>query len=680
MDNRFGIKDFVLFTVLGGVIVLIVLAMLQFDRQWKEVQNIKAKLEQQAVDLQNIQRSLDRGVPMQNRTPTTGTPTTGPSTTSQDAALPAAQQRIAAARAMPSFAEGDWLIYGLSSKIASLTPFLGGDANSAEVIGNVQESLIGRDPETQQWQGLLADSWTIDDNSAAWNAYADKRRPLPLTEDEIRADPDFPKDAPADEQKALVARRIARGRTDEDIGREKDCPAAATITFTMRAGPTFSDGAPVTAQDVAFTYAFMMNPDIDAPRERSGLTAVREVKALDDTHVAWVFRSPVFNALDIAGTNQVMPKHFYEKFKPSDYNQSTGLLMGSGPYQLDDPTTWKPGNLIALSRNPRYWGVAPGFNKIVFNEYTNSVAIETSFRNRDIDVMGCPPERYLKLVKDADILARTQHYEYQAVSGGYRYIAWNEMRNGKPTKFADKRVRQALTMLVDSNRMIGDVMLNLAVPATGPFNPSSKQNDPALKPYPYDPAKALQLLADAGWKDRGTGVLTNDAGEQFEFKLTYPSGSPNYQKMALLLKDLFARAKIRMTTDEQEFSVFGERLKHRDFDAISLGWTAGIENDIFQMFHSSQIAGGGDDFMSYRNPELDATIEQARRTLDETLRMKLWQKAHDILYEDQPYTFLFYPKSLEFLDKRIANVQKLKAGLNGDSEWFVAKDQQRWTK
>ena len=78
--------------------------------------------------------------------------------------------------------------------------------------------------------------------------------------------------------------------------------------------------------------------------------------------------------------------------------------------------------------------------------------------------------------------------------------------------------------------------------------------------------------------------------------------------------------------------------------------------------------------------QLDATIEQARRTLDENARMALWRKAHDIIYDDQPYTFLFFPKNLVFLDKRIANVQKLPLGLNSDSEWFVPKDQQRWTK
>ena len=672
MERTFGIKDFFLLAVLSLLIVLVILAMVQFDRQWDEVQSVKHKLDQQAIDLQSIQRTLTNGVAVQNRGATT-------TTAGSDSAVPG-QQRIAAARAMPDYAEGDWLVYGFQSKIASLTPFLGGDAYSADVLNNVQETLITRDPVTLKWQGVLAESWTIDDTSAAWNAYAEKRRPVPLTDAEVRAGEDFPKDAPADTQKSFVDARIKQGRTDDDIGKEKDCPVAATITFTMRPNATFSDGHPVTAEDVAFTFAFIQNSDVNAPRERSGTTSIRSVTAVPGNKVAFAFRTPFFQALDVAGGTAVLPKHFYEKFKPADFNQSTGYLLGSGPYQLDNPTSWKPGTPIELVRNPRYWGIQPAFTKMVYREFTNSVAIETSFRNRDIDYLPCPPERFLKLQKDAAIVARTQQFDYQNTIGGYRYIAWNQQREGKPTKFADKRVRQAMTLLIDQKRIISDVMLNLAVPATGPFNPSSKQYDASLQPWPYDPDRASKLLDEAGWKDRGSGVLTDDGGQPFEFTLTYPSGTPNYEKQALLLKDLLAKAKIRLKTDPQEFSVFGERLKHRDFDAISLGWTAGIETDVFQMFHSSQMADGGDDFMSYKNPELDRTVEQARRTLDEGERMKFWNKVHRILYDDQPYTFLFFPKSLLFTDKRIANIQKVPLGLNPDAEWFVAKGDQKYTR
>src|SRR5690606_34526623 len=99
-----------------------------------------------------------------------------------------------------------------------------------------------------------------------------------------------------------------------------------------------------------------------------------------------------------------------------------------------------------------------------------------------------------------------------------------------------------------------------------------------------------------------------------------------------------------------EWSVFTERLNNKDFQAITLAWSAGIETDIYQMFHSSQMIEGGDNFMSYKNPELDRVIEQARTTIDEDERLPLWKQAHRILHEDQPYTFLFFPNSLRFVN------------------------------
>ena len=114
---------------------------------------------------------------------------------------------------------------------------------------------------------------------------------------------------------------------------------------------------------------------------------------------------------------------------------------------------------------------------------------------------------------------------------------------------------------------------------------------------------------------------------------------------------------------------------------VLLGWGGGsIEKDIRQMYHSSQIADGADNFMSYSNPELDKLIDEARVTMDEKTRMKLWQKCHAILYEDQPYTYMFNSQSLRFIDKRIANIQKVTQGLNDRIEWFVPTDLQRWTK
>ena len=101
------------------------------------------------------------------------------------------------------------------------------------------------------------------------------------------------------------------------------------------------------------------------------------------------------------------------------------------------------------------------------------------------------------------------------------------------------------------------------------------------------------------------------------------------------------------------------------------------------MFHSSQNKPGGDNFISYKNPQLDKLIDQARATVDEATRMPLWQQAEHIMYDDQPYTFLMRRKSLSFIDKRIHNLQMTKLGLNWGSlpmETYVPANAQKYTQ
>src|SRR5690606_22700040 len=125
-------------------------------------------------------------------------------------------------------------------------------------------------------------------------------------------------------------------------------------------------------------------------------------------------------------------------------------------------------------------------------EITNDVARLTEFRNGDIDTFGAFPEQYQAMVNDKSLVERTQHYEYSSIVGGYRYIAWNQQRQGKPTVFADKRVRQAMTLLTDRQRMIQEVMLGYAELSTGPFKPLSGQVSPKVEPWPYDVERARQ--------------------------------------------------------------------------------------------------------------------------------------------------------------------------------------------
>lgn len=624
MERRFTFKDFALFTVLVSIIVLILLAMYMVDRQWLKLDRMEVTLSEQAGDIRDL-RSLVHDLKRQTESGqfASAAPPSGQAAPTGE--VPPSFQRAAAARAQSDFAEGDWMVDSFAVGLETITPFVSSDAYASNVQNYVLESLLSRDPDTLEWQGFLAESWT----------------------------------------------------TSED---------GLTFTFKLRPGAAFSDGQPLTAHDVAFSFAFIMNQAIAAPRERAYYDKIASVTATSDREVVFVFKEPYYDSLSLAGGLSVIPRHFYEPFlqDPEKFNTSKGLLMGSGPYRLRDPRNWTPdAGFVELERNPRYWGpVLPPYRKIMWRIIENDSARLTTFRNGDIDTYGARPVEYQRLLKDEDLRKKSVNYEYMSPVAGYSYIGWNQVRGGKPTRFADKRVRQAMTYLTDRDRIIKDIFLGYAEPAISPFNPRSKQHDTSLEPQPYDLDKAKALLKDAGYEDRdGDGVLDDKDGKPFSFELIFFQDNEDSKRMVLFLKDLYAHAGVRLEPKPSEWAVMLEKIKKQDFEAITLGWTSGIESDIFQVFHSSQNVAGGDNYVNYSNLELDKLIEEARKTVDESKRMPLWQACERIIYEDQPYTFLMRRKSLSFIDNRYKNIAITKLGLNFGSvpiETYVPKAAQRY--
>ena len=591
----------------GLVSVLLVLLMIQIDRQWQRLSDITRIMQEQAEDIRRT-RGLVRDL---EQTVRGGQLRIGERTADARPAAPAAPDAFDRARratAQPDHATGDWLMLAFATGLRTITPLVSSDAYASEVQSYVIESLLNRDPDTLEWRGLLAEDWSVSGDGK-------------------------------------------------------------TITFRLRRDVSFSDGAPLTARDVAFTFEFIMNEVIAAPRERAYLSRIERVTALDDHTVEFFFAEPYFNSLQLAGALGILPAHFYGRYleNPRVFNESRGLLLGSGPYRLSDPENWTPDQgRVELERNPRYWGpVDPPFDRIVWRVIENDSARLTTFRNQDIDVYGARPREYQRLVDDAALRERTHHFEYMGPTAGYSYIAWNQERAGQPTRFADPRVRRALSYMTDVERVIDEVLLGYAERAVSPFSPRSPQHDPAHAPIPFDLERARALLAEAGYEDRnGDGILQGPDGRNFEFELTFFQDNEDTRRMVLFLRDLYARAGIVMRPRPTEWSVMLENLNQKDFDAITLGWTSGIEIDIFQMFHSTQTVEGGDNFMSHRNPKLDRLIDAARAEVDEAARMPLWRQAERVLVEDQPYTFLFRRNSLVFVDHRISNLENTALGLN----------------
>ncbi|WP_287604179.1 peptide-binding protein [Thiothrix sp.] len=599
MQKRLTAKDWILYALIAVLITLLLLVMYQIDRQWLRLTEMQTALQVQAKDMRDLRSAVSSGTLARSENAATATNTP---------AVAAAFNRAHAMTQQAGYAQGDWSVNAFGNNLKTLTPLVSTDAYASDVQSYVQESLITRNPDTLEWEGLIAKGW------------------------QVSAD-------------------------------------GLTITFQMRDDVTFSDGKPLTADDVAFTFDFIMTEAIQAPRERAYLEKIASVKANGKYEVVFTYKEPYFEALLLAGGMTIFPKHFYEPYlkTPQAFNESKGLLLGSGPYQMPDPKGWTPdkGN-VELVRNERYWGdVQPSYNRILWKIIQNDSARLTTYRNGEIDAYGARPNEYADLKQDPQMMGKSQNFEYMPPVAGYSYIGWNQERGGKPTRFADKRVRQAMSHLTDVQRVIKDVFLDYAEPAVSPFSTTSKQHDPALQPYAFNLEKAQALLKEVGYEDRNKdGVLEDAAGQPFEFKLTYFDANEDTKRMVLLLKDLYAKAGVKMIPFPQEWPVMLESLNKKDFDAITLGWTSGIETDIYQMFHSSQAKTDGDNTISYKNPALDSLIDKARATVDEATRMPLWQQAEHIMYDDQPYTFLMRRKTLAFIDKRIHNLQMTKLGLN----------------
>ena len=501
MEKRFTLKDFFLFTAVAAVLVALLVAMYMIDRQWLMMSRMRATMQEQAEDLRALRtdlKALDQRIEngalaaARAAAPPAGS-AAAPSAASSDippdtpGTAPVFARALAAAR-LPGYASGDWLVRAFGVGLSTITPLVSQDAYASDVQGYVQESLLSRNPDTLEWEGLVARSWGISEDGL-------------------------------------------------------------TITFRLRDGVTFSDGRPLRAGDVAFTFEFIMNEAIAAPRHRAYLDKIESVEAIAPLVVVFRFREPYFNALALAGSMAVMPRHFYEPYlrEPATFNESKGLLLGSGPYRLADPKTWTPDlGIVELERNPRYWGpVTPSFNRILWKVIENDSARLTTFRNRDIDSYTARPREYRGLRDDEALTEQTRSFEFMNAVAGYSYIGWNQRRGGEPTRFADRRVRQAMTWLTDRARIIDEIMLGYAEPAVSPFSPRSRQHDPAVEPRGFDPDKAASLLAEAGYEDRdGDGVLEDGAGEPFEFELVYYQENEDTERMVLFLKDLYARAGV----------------------------------------------------------------------------------------------------------------------------------------
>jgi len=451
------------------------------------------------------------------------------------------------------------------------------------------------------------------------------------------------------------------------------------ITFRLRDDIHFSDGAPVTADDVIFTYQTIINPAIDAANIANLYADVERAVKVNDRVVKFFMKRPYFKALQILSFWDVgiLAKHIYEFTDATQFNKHISNPIGSGPYVFEK---WDVGREIVLCRNENYWASKPKLKKIVYRFITNTLASVQALRNHEVDIIIPEPEQFADLVNDENFKKEFYCLRYWNPGVPFFYIGWNQ----DTIFFRDKRVRLAMTYIINREQIVqhllegeGKVIESGIVIGESNHERRFTIADSRIEPWPYDLAQAKQLLEKAGWVDSNGDGLRDKDGTAFRFRFMYASDSALYNRLAIHLSDEAAKAGIEIIPDPLEWSVILGRLTSRQFEAYVAGWAGDILEDPYKLFHSSQTGPGGCNYIGFSNPQADAIIEQARRTINDDERNELYHRLHRILHEEQPYTFLFTRPSFRLVDRRFKNIIVHKLGLNY-LEWYVPQNQQRY--
>ena len=441
-----------------------------------------------------------------------------------------------------------------------------------------------------------------------------------------------------------------------------------TITFHLRKGVLWHDGHPFTSKDVMFTYKLMIDPKTPTAYGED-YKQVKKAETPDDYTFRVTYDHPYAPAL-ISWSFPIMPAHLLEG-KDITKSPLSRKPIGTGPYIFKE---WQTGQKIVLVANPHYFEGRPYISRYVYRIIPDTATMFLELKSGGLDEMGLTPIQYKRQTNTPEFKKNFKKYQYLAFA--YTYLGFNLL----DPKFQDKRVRQAIGYAINKKEIIEGVLLGLGEPANGPYKPGTWMYNEKVTPYPFDQAKAKQLLAEAGWTDTDhDGILDKD-GQPFRFTITTNQGNKQRKMTALIIQQRLKEIGIDVKVRIIEWAAFlKEFIDKKKFEAVILGWTIPINPDLFDVWHSSKTKPGELNFISYKNSEVDRLIDQGRFTFDRDVMKKSYDRIQEILKEDAPYIFLYVPKALPVVAARFHGIKPAPAGIGYNFiKWYVPKHLQKY--
>ena len=510
-------------------------------------------------------------------------------------------------------AYGDTLVQASIGDISGLIPNITSDSASHEIGGFIYSNLVRTDKEFRP-EGELAERWEIS----------------------------------ADEM---------------------------SITFHLRRGVKWHDGEEVTAEDVDFTYRYMIDPKTPTAYGEP-FRQVQRAEVLDRYTYRVTYSKPYAPALLSWGI-WILPRHILEPAWKAGVDLRTTrqnrFPVGSGPYRFVE---WKTGEKVVLEANPDYFEGPPYIRRVVYRIIPDQSTIFLEVKARNIDMAGLTPIQYRRQTEYPAFQQAFHRYRY--VANSYAYLGFNL----RDPRFQDRRVRQAIAHAIDKEEIIEGVLLGLGRPAVGPYKPGTWWYRDDVTTYPFDPERAQALLAEAGWKRAGAGGLLAKDGKPFGFTIRTNQGNQVRQQTAEIVQRRLRAVGIDAKIHVVEWAAFiNTFIRKRDFEAIILGWGLGSDPDQYDIWHSSKTGADELNHISYANPRVDELLEAGRRTFNQERRAAIYGELQQVLAEDQPLVFLYVPDALPVVSARVRGVEPAPAGITHNFiRWYVPASLQRYTR
>jgi len=442
-----------------------------------------------------------------------------------------------------------------------------------------------------------------------------------------------------------------------------------TITYHLRRGVTWHDGAPFTSKDVKFTWQAIMNKNNNALTQR-GYDQVASVDVPDDYTVVFHMKTLFPPAVDtIFGESdtpyRILPEHLLAKYPNLNQIPFNSAPIGTGPYRF---ARWLRGDRIVLTANPTYFRGAPHIKTLTLLNIPDDSTTVAQLRTREVDLaLELTITGYNAVAQDTGVVRQP------ADSPQYNAVLFNTQR----APLDDVRVRRALVLGMDRKAIVREDTYGTATLAAADLGPFYWAFDPSLAPVPYDLAQAKALLDAAGWTPGPDGVRVKN-GSRLSLQIVYGQGSALTRNITQQLQERYKALGVDLQIKSYDFAVLyaaaqnGGILNTGKFDLAMYAWISGGDPDDASQWTCAAIPPNGNNVSRYCSPQMDALQRQALSTFDRAARKAVYAKIQRLLLADAPAAFLYYAP-----ERFVRTPQLLGFTPNGISAGWNAQD---WTR